>query len=162
MKILVFSDSHSSLRFMFRCVEKLKPDALIHLGDYHGDAVTLWMEYRDIPLYSVQGNCDGYRLDPGQYWTRIEELGGVTVYMTHGHQQKVKQTLAPLLRDARASKAQIVLFGHTHQALCRQEEDGLWVMNPGSAGFIASCGVIEAEAGEITDIRILREAEMLD
>ena len=30
MKILVFSDSHSSLRFMYRCVEAFKPDAIVH------------------------------------------------------------------------------------------------------------------------------------
>ena len=37
MTILVFSDSHSSLSFMRRCVDSVKPDALIHLGDYYED-----------------------------------------------------------------------------------------------------------------------------
>ena len=35
--------------------------------------------------------------------------------------------------QARAVGADILLFGHTHQALCRQLEDGLWVLNPGSS-----------------------------
>ena len=34
MKILVLSDSHSALQFMRQCVESVKPDAIIHLGDF--------------------------------------------------------------------------------------------------------------------------------
>ena len=45
MKILVFSDSHSSLRFMYRCVEAFKPDAIVHLGDHYDDGETLAEKY---------------------------------------------------------------------------------------------------------------------
>ena len=38
MKILVFSDSHSAMRFMRNCVDAIKPQAIIHLGDYYDDA----------------------------------------------------------------------------------------------------------------------------
>ena len=41
MTILVLSDSHSTLRFMRLCVEKIQPDALIHLGDYFDDGIVL-------------------------------------------------------------------------------------------------------------------------
>ena len=41
MKILVLSDSHSSLRFMFSCLEQIAPDAVIHLGDYFDDGAAL-------------------------------------------------------------------------------------------------------------------------
>ena len=37
MTILVFSDSHSSLGFMRRCMEFVRPDGVIHLGDYFDD-----------------------------------------------------------------------------------------------------------------------------
>ena len=37
MKILVLSDSHSSHRFMRECIESVKPDAVIHLGDFVRD-----------------------------------------------------------------------------------------------------------------------------
>ena len=39
MKILVLSDSHSALQFMRQCVESVKPDAIIHLGDFFDDGV---------------------------------------------------------------------------------------------------------------------------
>lgn len=58
MKILVLSDSHSSVRFMRRCVDKIKPNAIVHLGDYYDDAEVLAEEYPHIPLFQVPGNCD--------------------------------------------------------------------------------------------------------
>ena len=41
MKLLVLSDSHSSLRFMRLCMDKVKPDGVIHLGDYYDDGEVL-------------------------------------------------------------------------------------------------------------------------
>lgn len=162
MKILVFSDSHSSLRFMFRCTEAVKPDVLIHLGDYHGDGMTLREEFPHIPVYLVPGNCDCYHCAPGMSFIRIEEIGGVTLYLTHGHKHKVKQGLGALLKDARACKVDAVLYGHTHQADCRREEDGLWILNPGTSGFYGgSAGLIEVADSRIRDIRILKEEDIL-
>ena len=62
MRILVLSDSHAGLSFMRRCVEKTKPDAIVHLGDYFDDAHVLSEEYPHIPIHAVPGNCDKYRL----------------------------------------------------------------------------------------------------
>ena len=150
MKILVLSDSHSSLRFMFRCTQTLKPDAIIHLGDYFDDAVTLREEYPDIKIYQVPGNCDRYRCMPGQAEILIPRIGGVNFYLTHGHRHNVKMTDSFLLQDARASKVDVVLYGHTHEAECRRETDGLWIMNPGTCGYYGgSAGWIEIENGKI-------------
>ena len=38
MKILVLSDSHSTLSFMRRCIDSVQPHAVIHLGDHFDDA----------------------------------------------------------------------------------------------------------------------------
>ena len=65
MKILVLSDSHSAMSFMRRCVERVKPDAIVHLGDHFDDAETLHEEYPGIRMYRVPGNCDRYRCPPG-------------------------------------------------------------------------------------------------
>ena len=51
MKILVFSDSHSSFSFMRRCIETVQPDAMIHLGDHYSDGQTMAEEYPHIPIY---------------------------------------------------------------------------------------------------------------
>ena len=64
MTILVLSDSHSSLRFMRQCADTIRPDVLVHLGDYFDDAVVLKEEYPQILVYQVPGNCDRYRCPP--------------------------------------------------------------------------------------------------
>ncbi len=131
MKILVLSDSHSALSFMYRCVQTIKPDAIIHLGDYFDDGQALHEAFPEIPSYQVPGNCDRYRCPPGQPEILAEQIGGVTLYLTHGHLHRVKSGTGGLLASARESGAAAVLYGHTHQADCRQEPDGLWVLNPG-------------------------------
>ena len=37
MKIAVFSDTHGNTGKMLRTVEALRPDAVVHLGDYERD-----------------------------------------------------------------------------------------------------------------------------
>ena len=162
MKILVLSDSHSALRFMRDSMDAVKPDAVVHLGDYYEDGEVLEEEYPGTPFYRVPGNCDRYRCPPGTPEIRIERVLGVDLYMTHGHRHAVKMTTGMLERDARACKVQAVLYGHTHVADCRQEEDGLWVLNPGSCGYGGgSAGLILCEGGKIRECRILREEDLL-
>ena len=161
MKILVLSDSHSSLSFMRRCIESVKPDRMIHLGDHYDDAVAIAEEYTQIPMVQVPGNCDRYRCPPFVQEIEIRKLDGVNMYMTHGHRHMVKQRLDMLLHDARKCRAAAALYGHTHIADCHQEEDGLWVLNPGSCGYYGgSAGLIETENGKIVNCRILRQENL--
>lgn len=161
MKILVLSDSHSGLAFMRECIKTLKPDAIIHLGDYYDDAQAIGEDYPHIPLYQVPGNCDRYRCPPFARETLIQPVCGVPLYMTHGHLHQVKMTKSFLLRDARASKVSAVLYGHTHVADCHQEDDGLWVLNPGSCGsWGGTVGLIETNNGKIAGCRILGLADL--
>lgn len=153
MKILVFSDSHSSLSFMRTCLAAVKPDAVIHLGDHYDDGEVLKEEYPGIPLYQVPGNCDRYRVPGFVPEILIRPVFGVNFYMTHGHKHGVKMGIGALLRDARLSKSDIVLYGHTHVMDCHRESDGLWVMNPGAAGHGGSAGLIEIEKNKITTCR---------
>ena len=162
MTILVFSDSHSSLRFMRTCIEAVRPDVMIHLGDYFDDGEAMKEEYPGIRLYQVPGNCDRYRCPPDQPEICIDRIGGVDVYLTHGHKHRVKQGLGGLLSSDRTAKVDIVMYGHTHVADCHREEDGLWVLNPGSCGYSGgSAGIIEIQDGKIREVRLLREADLL-
>ena len=76
--------------------------------------------------------------------------------MTHGHKYAVKTNTAMLLAEARAMHAQAALYGHTHVAECYKNEDGMWVMNPGSAGYGGgSAGLLEVSNGQICSCRII-------
>ncbi len=161
MKILVLSDSHSALQFMRQCVESVKPDAIIHLGDFFDDGVVIHEENPDIPFYQVPGNCDRFRCPSWQPETLVQPVFGVNLFMTHGHRQNVKMGLGALLKDARASRVDAVLYGHTHQADCCQEPDGLWILNPGSCGYGGgTAGLIQVENRKIVSCRILRDENL--
>ena len=163
MKILVLSDSHSAMRFMYACMHKIRHDAVVNLGAHYDDAMALREDHPGVRFYQVPGNCDRYRCDPRLPEILIERVLGVNLYMTHGHKHNVKMYMAALLRDARACRVQAVLYGHTHVADCHQEEDGLWVLNPGSCGYGGgSAGLIEVENGTIKTCRILRQADLED
>ena len=161
MKILVLSDSHSGLRFMRDCIKWVRPDAVIHLGDHYDDAQALAQEYPHLVFHQVPGNCDRYRCPNNTPQILSYPIGGVRFYMTHGHCHHVKQGLWALLLDARKAGAQIVLYGHTHLADCHTEEDGLWVLNPGSSGsYSGSAGIVQIENNEITACYLISQADM--
>lgn len=134
---------------MLDIVESEKPDEIIHLGDHLRDAETLSFAFPDIPMSRVPGNCDG--------WTGVSdrlvlEREGVRILLAHGHQWRVKSGPDLAVAAARETGANILLYGHTHEAVCRREE-GLWVMNPGTVGgryARATYGVIEIKDGAIT------------
>ena len=161
MKILVLSDSHSGHSFMTHCIEQLKPDFLIHLGDHYDDGEALKEKYPHLNIHQVAGNCDKYRCPISAREMLCYKVGGVMLYMTHGHNHHVKLGLGAFLTDARKYGAQVALYGHTHVADCHREEDGLWVMNPGSAGYGGnSAGIVETDGQAVTACYLLTEKDL--
>lgn len=155
MKVLILSDSHAGLSFMRAAVKALRPDALIHLGDYYEDGQTIAFENPHIPMYQVPGNCDKYRVFDKPEVLCLTVFGAM-LYMTHGHNHGVKMTLHRLIKEATQAGAQAALYGHTHKADCHREPDGMWVVNPGSCGsYSGSVAVMEIVGGKIQDCRIV-------
>ncbi len=115
---------------MLEAVRTEHPDQIIHLGDIQPDIRCLQKVFPDIPITSVPGNCDGFTRGE----TTVErEWDGVRVLLGHGHQWNVKAGPERAVREAESAGAQVLLFGHTHRALCRKEGN-LWIMNPGTVG----------------------------
>ena len=161
-KILILSDTHSGLSFMRHCIDRLKPQHIIHLGDHFADGEAMAQEYPHICFHQVPGNCDRYRTAPWQADILSYPIEGINFYMSHGHLHGVKSGLHRFLLDARKSKADIALYGHTHIADCHREEDGLYVLNPGSGGsWSGSVGLIEITDGKISSFRIMQQADLV-
>lgn len=155
MKVLVLSDSHSSLRLMYHAIDAIHPDTVIHLGDYYDDAITVKEDYPEIPFIHVPGNCDSYRAPRDAAEIIVTSVNGVKFYLTHGHRHNVKFDTAALVRCAKAEKAKVALFGHTHLPEVWQE-DGMWIMNPGTCGYGGgSAGLIIIENGAVQSCSIL-------
>lgn len=161
MKILVMSDSHAGLSFMRRAIRAVKPDAVVHLGDYYDDAEAMSEENPSIRFHMVPGNCDRHRMIRYEPDILCYDVCGVRLYMTHGHNHQVKMTRLRLVADARAVGAAAALYGHTHVADCQQLEDGMWLLNPGSCGSSGgSVGLIETDGEKIKACRLLRQADL--
>ena len=129
MKIAVFSDSHGDVQAMVRAVRGYGPDLVLHLGDHAADAEELAAEC-GVAIRRVRGNCDLASRAPD---SDLFELAGVRILMCHGHRHRVKLTLDALLNAAHFSRADVVLYGHTHIADL-QHEGQMLVLNPGSIG----------------------------
>ena len=162
MKILVMSDSHNNTEGLENVAQKVKPDMILHLGDHVKDAHKLQRLLPQMTIHAVRGNCDFQPVEENEL---LLSFAGAKVFMTHGHNYDVKNGLSSLIRRAKQQKADLALFGHTHQALL-QQEDGLWLMNPGHLERYpilspASYGVVNIESGKLDCQIFLVEQEIL-
>ena len=156
MRILVMSDSHSTMRYMRLAMDSVKPDTVIHLGDHYDNAETLAEEYSHIRFHMLPGNCDRYRCPPDTPQFLYYSIGGVKFFMTHGHMHGVKSGLYRFIADAKNMTAQAALYGHTHIADCHREDD-LWIINPGACNSAeGSVAVIDTEENAIASCTILQ------
>lgn len=136
-RALILSDIHgetTTLRWLLEETWKqVGPiDAYICLGDgvRDFDNAEAFIRQRDehAAMYAVRGNCDFTAAHPDRL---LIHLGGLKIYMTHGHIHRVKGSLDYLRSAAREAGADIALYGHTHRA--NVEYTTPWLINPGAA-----------------------------
>lgn len=149
MKILVLSDSHGKTNLMHKIILKEKADMILHLGDTYADFEEIRDIY-DIPSYGVKGNVDYYSNGPSY---DIIEVLNKKIFITHGHEYRVKRNIEFLLSKASEFDADIVLYGHTH--ISSIIEGNVFVMNPGSISeprseTYPSYGIINIKKSETT------------
>ncbi len=148
MRILVVSDTHGDMRTLMKAVNA-QPSAeiIVHCGDGDEQVQYLKDTIKDKMIVGVRGNCDWCSSLPSK---EILSVCGKKIFITHGHLYNAKVGMYNIICAAREEKADILLFGHTHNAMTYYE-DGLYVMNPGScSGYMASYGYIDiTDKGEI-------------
>ena len=148
MRILVFSDSHGDQGSMMAAIEEQRDvNTILFLGDGMGDIEKMEELYPAKIFYKVRGNCDFASLEAA---TRILELSGKRILMTHGHEYHVKFGFREAEYTARRNGCDLLLFGHTHQPLT-EYRDGMYLMNPGSLARRNSntYGVVDLEPSGI-------------
>jgi putative phosphoesterase len=129
--IAVVSDTHGDTSYIekaLRKIDRAKAHMIIHLGDYIRDAEYMQRRFNGRVIY-VKGNCD-FGSDAKS--ELLETIEGKNLFITHGHKYDVKHSLTRLMFKAEEVGADLVLFGHTHIAMCEQVKDR-WFINPGSA-----------------------------
>lgn len=130
--MLVVSDTHLSAATLERMPADVwaladRADVVLHAGDVVDAAVLDALRAR-APVHAVLGNNDhglGGRLP--EVWEG--ELGGVAVAMVHdsgataGRARRMRR---------RFPGARVVVFGHSHDPLVAEADEGQWLVNPGS------------------------------
>lgn len=123
-KVGVISDTHGLLR----------PEALaalagveqiIHAGDV-GELGILKELSIIAPVTVVRGNTDYHPWAAVLPRTEVIEIGGRSFYIVHD--------IDDIDLDPEAAGVDMVVYGHSHQPVLEQRNDGVWYLNPGSAG----------------------------
>ena len=147
-RILVFSDSHGKIDYMEQTLQTIGAvDLVVHLGDMVCDANDLAALHPEYKYCVIRGNNDFLSTAPDE---KILTAGGFRIFATHGHGYGVKTGLSRLLRRAKENQVQVVLYGHTHQGYCGEQE-GILFLNPGCGRSYCetSYGIIEIENGKL-------------
>lgn len=147
MRILVFSDTHGHIDRCIQMINRIKDvDMVIHAGDTSSDAEDIAAIFSELDVRFVCGNCEVSRA-PGE----IEiDACGKKIFVTHGHYYNVKYEYdyCTLVRHARLKGAELAVFGHTHRPIYDNLGD-ISILNPGSARYGGTCGIIEIEDGKL-------------
>ena len=146
--LLILSDSHGHTRNLRAALaaQLRLPETVLFLGDGLRDLGCLGLEDKSIPLLAVKGNCDSFSYpEPDDPDERLLTVGNVRILMMHGHTHHVKGGWLPAAAHAARLGADILMFGHTHQAIEEHLPAGtplggillekpLAVFNPGTVG----------------------------
>lgn len=135
MIIGVISDTHDRVNAIEKSVEIFNAkgvDAVLHCGDFVAPFALAPFKKLKAPFYAVFGNNDGekeglFKLFDEAGWSLkprpwLFELDGTRIAMLHEP--------APIAEIVRDERADLIVFGHTHEALC-EERNGIMIVNPG-------------------------------
>ena len=151
MRALVISDIHGdSSNLNSILLSQSKAEVVFFLGDGEEDIERIKHNFPNKMFVMVKGNCDwGSKLPVEQFFT----LEGKKIMLTHGHAYDVKLTYNRIINNAKYNDCDVLLFGHTHSPITLYE-DGLYIMNPGSAhGYNATYGTLDiTPQGIVTNI----------
>ena len=112
-------------------IEQESPmDLIIHLGDLEGGEDFL-EAVAPCPVEMVCGNNDFFSPYPRE---KVIEVGGIRIFMCHGHNYGVSMGTERLAEIARQKGCTIAMFGHTHCPVVEQDRE-VTVVNPGSISY---------------------------
>lgn len=156
---LIISDTHGQKPRLRRLIRERRaqikngePLRVIFLGDGLADLFSLDC-YTDLIVWAVRGNCDVTdRISPvGEVIHNVATVPTQAgkIFIAHGHTYSVKSGIEEICREASASGADAVIFGHTHaptleyikKGSIRGVERNLILFNPGAlSGYVGSFG----------------------
>jgi len=170
MKIGIMSDTHDRLPLIDRAVKRLneeKVGLVLHAGDYIAPFVTTRFKPLEAKLIGVFGNNDaekgllrqkfgdiGAQIRGSFAEVRIESL---RIALLHGEETELLDSLV------NANSYDVVVHGHTHEAIIRRQGKTL-VVNPGEVcGYLSDRATFAVLDTETMDVKaVLLEDHCLD
>ncbi|MFC1753459.1 metallophosphoesterase family protein [Thermoproteota archaeon] len=133
MKIGVISDTHIPERTL-DIPEELRValkdvGMIIHAGDLVTLDVLESLKKIGPPVKAVFGNMDNGEVRRVLKNKEIITIGKFKIGVIHG--RGAPKNVPTLAQEAFNEKLDVIIFGHTHQAMCERHKDVL-LMNPGS------------------------------
>lgn len=146
MRIGVVSDTHDRLPAgLYRALEGV--DEVLHAGDVVSAETLVELE-AVAPVVAVHGNMDEAELAATLPPERLLERDGMRIALVHGHLQRIG-TIDDFVEKYGPIRPDVVVFGHSHEALSRVR-DGIHYFNPGTAGGVGAdptIGILTIEDG---------------
>ena len=130
-------------------------DLILHAGDIVDPAILDDLS-RIAPVRAVRGNNDSSRAFPALPEVSVVEVGQLKALLVHV--AVARGRILPTVRDALSrDRAQLLVHGHSHRPLASLQ-DGVLLVNPGSAGprrFLLprSAGLLEVR-GRSAEVRL--------
>lgn len=135
-RYLICSDIHRKINNFRLALEEAGKDGLdgvIIAGDFELDTSEIVdLVPRSSTLRIVKGNCDGSNAY-GIPLLATFKIGKFNFLLTHGHNYQVKSDLDTLMYVASYQKANVVIYGHTHEYDDHIKKN-MRFLNPGSVG----------------------------
>ena len=154
MLIGVMADTHDNLPKVAAAVELFAArgaQAILHAGDFVAPFALRLLLRSGVPLIGVFGNNDGEKEGLRKACAELHdaphrfELGGRTIVLAHDPAQ---------LQGAASAGADLLVYGHTHQADVRLASP--LVVNPGEAGgWLTGRSTVAVLDTETLEARIL-------
>lgn len=130
-RLALISDTHDVVRpALFGMLAGC--EAILHAGDLASSRVVAELE-AIAPLHAVAGNCDwGETRALGPF--RVVEFPFGAVVIAHGHRFPFDRIHEGMLGAyGTTPRLRLLLYGHTHVPAMERTDDGILIVNPGSA-----------------------------
>ena len=139
VRIALVSDTHLPRfgrelpRALVEGFERERIDRILHAGDWTTTRAVDLLECI-APVDGIAGNNDGPELHARFGTTKVLELDGVRVGITHGHLGSGRSTEERAVRafEDVDPRPDVIVFGHSHIPVVRRRASGRWLVNPGS------------------------------
>jgi len=164
MKIGLVSDTHDRLPFIDKAVQKLneeKVELVLHAGDYSAPFAAFRFKPLRARMIGVFGNNDAEKELLRKNFESIGmqvrgkfaevKVDNLKIALLHGEETDLLESLI------NTSAYDVVMYGHTHQAVVRKQNRTL-IVNPGEAcGYLtekATIGFLDTETMEVELVSI--------